>query len=125
MERVRQLKDEAGRGIWLCGGADLASTLFAEQLIDQLNLKVNPFLMGSGIPLFSGVIQQTASNSHFESFTVQAELVEARSPCDKLRANGELKAYKAILRTAGKPPLTLTESKVYANGVLLLYYAKC
>jgi hypothetical protein len=41
------------------------------------------------------------SNSHFESFPVQAELVEARSPFDKLRANGELKAYKAILRIAG------------------------
>ena len=57
---VKSLKNEGGKGIWLCGGADLATTLFANSLIDQLILKVNPFLMGSGIPLFSRVIQQTA-----------------------------------------------------------------
>lgn len=56
---VKSLKNKAGRGIWLCGGADLATTLFAENLIDKLTLKVNPFLMGSGIPLFSGAIAQT------------------------------------------------------------------
>ncbi|NER83832.1 MAG: dihydrofolate reductase [Leptolyngbya sp. SIO1D8] len=60
IELVTSLKRESGKGIWLCGGADLATTLFANRLIDQLILKVNPFLMGAGIPLFSGVIQQTA-----------------------------------------------------------------
>jgi len=60
VDLVRYLKSEKGKGIWLCGGADLASTLFAHNLIDQLILKINPFLMGSGIPLFSGIIQQTA-----------------------------------------------------------------
>ena len=60
VELVTRLKRESGKAIWLCGGADLATTLFTNHLIDQLILKVNPFLMGSGIPLFSGVIQQTA-----------------------------------------------------------------
>jgi dihydrofolate reductase len=45
---VKSLKNETGKDIWLCGGADLAATL-----------KVNPFIMGSGIPLFSGAIAQT------------------------------------------------------------------
>jgi dihydrofolate reductase len=57
---VQQLKQEAGKGIWLCGGATLASTLFSVGLIDRLIIKVNPFLMGKGIPLFAGVISQTA-----------------------------------------------------------------
>jgi dihydrofolate reductase len=78
VELVTSLKNEVGKGIWLCGGADLATTLFAHNLIDRLILKVNPFLMGSGISLFSGVIQQTA--------------------------------------------LELTNSNIYENGVLLLYY---
>jgi dihydrofolate reductase len=60
IEFIKTLKSEAGKGIWLCGGGNLATALFTNDLIDQLILKVNPFLMGSGIPLFSGVIQQTA-----------------------------------------------------------------
>jgi dihydrofolate reductase len=43
-----------GKDIYLCGGADLATTLFAENLIDEIILKLNPLLFGSGIPLFSG-----------------------------------------------------------------------
>ena len=60
IEFVRDLKSGSGKGIWLCGGGSLASALFTNHLIDQLILKLNPFLIGSGIPLFSEVIQQTA-----------------------------------------------------------------
>ncbi|MGB6299822.1 MAG: dihydrofolate reductase family protein [Rivularia sp. (in: cyanobacteria)] len=60
IELVRSLKNEAGKDIYLCGGANLATTLFAEKLIDSIILKINPFVMGSGIPLFGEVIQPTA-----------------------------------------------------------------
>ncbi len=50
-EFVKQLKAKPGRGIWLCGGGALASSLV--ELIDELVLKVNPFLLGSGIKLFA------------------------------------------------------------------------
>ena len=56
---VQTLKQETGKGIWLCGGATLASSLFEANLIDQIILKINPFLMGQGISLFSAVIPQT------------------------------------------------------------------
>lgn len=46
---VRELKDGAGGDIWLCGGADLAGQLV--DLVDELQLKVNPVLLGDGIPL--------------------------------------------------------------------------
>ena len=59
VDLIRNLKTEAGKPIWLCGGAEMATTLFQENLIDELVLKLNPFLMGKGIPLFSGVVEQT------------------------------------------------------------------
>ncbi|MEL6105735.1 MAG: dihydrofolate reductase family protein [Planctomycetota bacterium] len=50
-EVVRSLKHEDGKGIWLCGGPRLASSLI--DWIDELVLKVNPFLMGCGKPIFA------------------------------------------------------------------------
>jgi dihydrofolate reductase len=58
VEFVRRLKAEAGKAIWLCGGADLAAALFPE--VDEIILKVDPVLLGSGIPLFAGALRQTA-----------------------------------------------------------------
>lgn len=78
IELVQTLKQKPGSAIWLCGGSDLASTLFTENLIDEIILKVNPVLFGSGIPLFSNKIRLTN--------------------------------------------LELTNSKIYSNGTVLLFY---
>lgn len=50
IECVRTLKRERGLDIWLCGGARLAGALYDE--IDELILKINPVVLGNGIPLF-------------------------------------------------------------------------
>jgi dihydrofolate reductase len=55
---VQALKQRSGKDIWLCGGGDLAAVLFPA--IDEILLKVHPFLLGSGIPLFSGTIPLTS-----------------------------------------------------------------
>ena len=41
-------------------GRRLGAAFCREDLIDELVLKVNPVLFGSGIPLFAGAIQQSA-----------------------------------------------------------------
>ena len=47
---VRKLKQQGGMDIWLCGGGKLAAGLFDE--IDEVILKINPVILGSGTPLF-------------------------------------------------------------------------
>ncbi|MGW2224502.1 dihydrofolate reductase family protein [Streptomyces formicae] len=52
VERVRELKREEGKDIWLCGGGELAGVLRGE--IDRLVVKLSPMALGSGISLFGG-----------------------------------------------------------------------
>ncbi len=59
VEVIKNLKNEPGKDIYLCGGADLAAMLFAENLIDAVILKVHPVLIGSGIPAFKEIVRQT------------------------------------------------------------------
>jgi dihydrofolate reductase len=55
--QVKQFKQMAGKNIWLCGGGTLAQELLVANLIDRLILKVNPIMIGAGIPLFSGEVK--------------------------------------------------------------------
>ena len=56
VERVARLKEEEGLPIWICGGGRLASTLFAGELVDRVIVKLNPIVLGDGIPMICGVI---------------------------------------------------------------------
>lgn len=51
VERIRQLKAEDGKDIYLMGGSRLAGSLLAE--IDSIVMKVYPVVAGAGIPLFT------------------------------------------------------------------------
>jgi dihydrofolate reductase len=71
----RKLKADGNyQKIWLCGGGRLAGELLKHQLIDTLILKVNPVLLGDGIPLFGPVKQKLhlklLSNKSYESGVV-------------------------------------------------------
>lgn len=48
--KVRELKQEDGKDIWLVGGGELAGVLYTE--IDRLIIKLGPLTIGTGIPLF-------------------------------------------------------------------------
>jgi dihydrofolate reductase len=55
LARVRALKNEEGKDLWLVGGGTLAHSLLPE--IDRLVLKQNRSVIGAGIPLFNGPFQ--------------------------------------------------------------------
>jgi dihydrofolate reductase len=80
VEVVRELKAEPGKDIWLCGGGALAAALASE--VDRLVLKVNPVVLGSGIPLFGDrgfaptALTRTATTA-FDSGVVLAEYERA------------------------------------------------
>lgn len=77
---VRALKQENGRGIWLCGGGTLAASLSGE--IDRLALKINPVVLGAGVSLFesadySPIAWRPTRTEAFESGVIFAEYVRA------------------------------------------------
>ena len=51
-EFVRRLKAKPGKGICVMGGGELAQSLFAAGVIDEVGLNVHPVLLGSGVPFF-------------------------------------------------------------------------
>jgi dihydrofolate reductase len=51
-EFVRDLKRRPGKDICLMGGGELAQTLLAADLVDEIGLNIHPVLLGSGIPTF-------------------------------------------------------------------------
>ena len=54
-EFVRSLKNESGKDIWLMGGGILAASLLRERLVDEIEVAIQPILLGSGIPLFPDI----------------------------------------------------------------------
>ena len=73
---VRELKQQEGLAIYLCGGGNLAGELLPE--IDRLILKRNPVVLGDGVRLFgnAGAVVQNfdlVSCRSFESGVVIEE----------------------------------------------------
>ena len=49
---VERLKQEKGKNIWICGGANLVQQLINRDLIDYYYITLIPTLLGNGIRLF-------------------------------------------------------------------------
>jgi dihydrofolate reductase len=72
-DEIRALKAAAGGDI-VVGGANLAATFFAHDLVDELRLHVMPVLLGAGTPAFpaAGAVKhwQLAESRTFEGGVV-------------------------------------------------------
>lgn len=49
---VKNLKQEQGKAIWICGGANIIYPLMENRLIDEYYISIIPTILGSGIRLF-------------------------------------------------------------------------
>lgn len=49
---IKQLKQEEGKDIWICGGANLIQQLINADLIDKYYVSIIPTILGKGICLF-------------------------------------------------------------------------
>lgn len=51
-ELLEELRQQEGKRIWICGGANLVGQLRGKGLIDEYYISVIPTLLGDGIRLF-------------------------------------------------------------------------
>ncbi len=56
--RVKEIKQQPGKDIWLYGGASLTTQLINLNLVDEIMLAVHPILLGAGKPLFQDIAQR-------------------------------------------------------------------
>jgi dihydrofolate reductase len=61
-DRIRQIKAEPGKDIWLFGGAQFTTWLANEGLIDEMRLALHPVVLGGGKPLFTGLVHRLNLN---------------------------------------------------------------
>ncbi len=57
---VRRLKEQPGKDILILASSDLATTLAAEDLIDEYRIMVNPVFMGRGKSVLVGLAQDVS-----------------------------------------------------------------
>lgn len=70
---VRRLRTEAGKGIWICGGACIVQQLVEADLIDQYYISVIPTILGGGIRLFDTrekeILLKLVHTQHYNGIT--------------------------------------------------------
>lgn len=74
-QEVAKIKQEAGKDIWLYGGASLITTFIDHGLVDVYRLSVHPTVLGKGKPLFENLKERInlklAKTNVFKSGVVQ------------------------------------------------------
>lgn len=55
---IDKLRNQSGSDIYLCGGGKFAGWLLNNERIDILKIKLNPLIIGKGVPMFEGVSTQ-------------------------------------------------------------------
>jgi dihydrofolate reductase len=75
VETAAAIRSQAGKDIWLFGGADLTTSFMNANLVDELQLAIHPVVLGQGKPLFAGIKER----KHFrltDTITYDSGLVQ-------------------------------------------------
>jgi dihydrofolate reductase len=79
---ISRLKKEAGKNIFIDGGAEVVNTLLKDDLIDELTISIIPSLLGAGTRLFKDgrpeMILQLVSTKYFDTGLVQLNYKRVR-----------------------------------------------
>lgn len=76
---IKKLKKQHGKGIWVCGGADIVQQLVNENLIDIYYITVIPTILGSGIRLFeNGKDEIKLKLIHTQTYNGMIDLIYTR-----------------------------------------------
>lgn len=79
VDLVKSLKKENGKGIWICGGANLVQQLVNEDFIDCYYITIIPTLLGSGIRLFENIEHEVKLRLlHTRSYNGMTDLIYTR-----------------------------------------------
>ena len=74
VDEIRDLKKKRGKDIYAVGGATLISTLMNLGLIDELQIRINPVILGGGKALFKD-LQQRHSLKLVEAKSLKSGMV--------------------------------------------------
>lgn len=109
MARVRELRDQPGKDIWLFGGGELFRSLLELDLVDTVEPAVIPVVLGGGIPFLPGPpIQRslTLTGHHVYPSGIVGLEYEVREPkkaqSDSARKKPAKGAKKAVAKRAKK-----------------------
>lgn len=79
VDLVKKLKEENGKNVWICGGANLVQQLVNEDFIDYYYISVIPILLGSGIRLFeNGKYEMKLRLLNTQSYNGMVDLIYTR-----------------------------------------------
>lgn len=79
VELVKELREENGKDIWVCGGANLIQQLVREDWIDDYYITVIPIILGSGIRLFENTNHEILLRLlHTRSYNGMTDLIYTR-----------------------------------------------
>lgn len=72
---VNDLRQGAGKNIWICGGANVVNQLLRANLIDVFHIATIPTILGSGIKLFGEI--ENIQNLRLIDTTIYNGIIEA------------------------------------------------